>query len=312
VTATTTAAGAAIRDRMDPETRGGLAGTLAENLPDGPIDVALVRALDDRLRVDVEPSEPPRLESVARPDGSTLSLRVHGPDLDGDAAVLLWIHGGGMFLGSAATEDAFCAEVARRVGVTVVAVDYRLAPEFPHPAPLEDCRAALDWCAARSSRVVVAGASAGGGLAAGLCLAARDAGGPEIAAVHLYYPMLDDRHETTSAIELADTAVWNRRLADIAWPAYLGGAPADEYAAPARAADLHGFPPTYLEVGDLDLFRDEDALFAGRLKAARVQVEFVLVPAAVHAYELIAPDAAISRAAIRRRDVAMARALGRS
>jgi len=124
--------------------------------------------------------------------------------------------------------------------------------------------------------------------------------------------MLDDRHETPSAIELADTAVWNRRLADLAWEAYLGGRAADEYAAPARAIDLHGFPPTYLEVGDLDLFRDEDALFAGRLRAAGVPVEFVLVPAAVHAYELIAPDAAISRAAIQRRDAALARSLGQS
>ncbi len=310
-----------LRARMDPETRGGLAGTLAENLPDGPIDVALIRALDDRLRVDVEPSDPPRVESVVRPDGSALTLRVHEPANPGARGVagpaVLWIHGGGMFLGSAATEDVFCAGLASRLGATVpgatvVAVDYQLAPEHPHPAALEDCLAALAWTAARHPRVVVAGASAGGGLAAGLCLAARDAGGPAIAAAHLLYPMLDDRHETASARELADTAVWNRRLADLAWSAYLGGRDADAYAAPSRADDLSGFPSTYLEVGELDLFRDEDALFAGRLAAAGVPIEFELVAKAVHAFELIAPDAAISRAAVERRDAALARALAPS
>ena len=310
--------GAELRARMDPETRGGLSTTLAENLPDGPIDVALVRALDDRLRIDVEPSDPPRVESVARPDGSALALRVHGPAERGvaveggggvEGAVVLWIHGGGMFLGSAATEDAFCADLAARLGVAVVAVDYRLAPEHPHPAPLDDCRAALDWCAGRYSRLIVAGASAGGGLAAALCLATRDPAGPTIAGAHLLYPMLDDRHGTASAGELADTAVWNRRLADLAWRAYLGGGTADAFAAPSRATDLTGFPPTYLEVGELDLFRDEDARFAERLADAGVPVRFELVPAAVHAFELIAPDAAISRAAVERRDAALARAL---
>jgi acetyl esterase/lipase len=159
---------------------------------------------------------------------------------------------------------------------------------------------------------VVAGASAGGGLAAALCLAARDSGGPGIAAAHLLYPMLDDRHETVSARELADTAVWNRRLAELAWSAYLADREADAYAAPSRADDLRGFPPTYLEVGELDLFRDEDALFAERLAAAGVPVDFELIPGAVHAFELIAPDAAISRAAVERRDAALARALGRA
>jgi acetyl esterase/lipase len=289
---------AAIEARVDPELRPALAGTLTAHLPEGPLDVASVRALDDTLRVDVVPAVPPRIA-----DAGGVPVRVHGPDDGGPC--LLWIHGGGMFLGSAATEDARCADWSAELGVTVVAVDYRLAPEHPYPAPLEDCFTALAWCAGRSTRVVVAGASAGGGLAAGLCLLARDRGGPAIAAAHLYYPMLDDRHQTPSARELADTVVWNRRLAHLAWASYLDGRPADGLAAPARAADLSGLPPTTVDTAELDLFRDEDAEYARRLHAAGVDTRFDLVPAAVHGFDLIAPHAAVSRAATLRRLAAL-------
>jgi acetyl esterase/lipase len=245
---------------------------------------------------------------VARPDGSRLGLRVHGADRG--AACVLWLHGGGMFLGSAEADDAFCCDLAAALGTGVVAADYRLAPEYRHPAPLADAVAALAWCAGRYGRVVVAGGSAGGGLAAALCLRTRDEGGPPIAAAHLYYPMLDDRHATASARELADVPVWNRRLADLAWSAYLAGRPADPLAAPARAVDLRGLPPTYLETGELDLFRDEDADYAARLAAAGVEVRFEVVPGAVHAFERIAPDAPVSRSAVERRLRALARDIG--
>ncbi|MET7401925.1 alpha/beta hydrolase fold domain-containing protein, partial [Dactylosporangium sp. NPDC005572] len=141
------------------------------------------------------------------------------------------------------------------------------------------------------------------GLAAALCLLARDEGGPAIAAAHLYYPMLDDR---TVA---GDAPVWNGRLATVAWQAYLCGKPADAYAAPARAADLAGLPPTYLDTGELDLFRDEDVAYAERLEAAGVEVRFESWPGAVHAFERIAPGAAVSRAAVERRRNALARDL---
>ncbi len=307
----------AIVARVDPELRAALAGTLTAYLPDGHLDVATVRAVDDRLSVDVAsaaaPTEVGRLR-VHRPQRTASPVVIPGspatPSGDADLGpCVLWIHGGGMFLGSARTEDASCADLAERLGVSVVAVDYRLAPEHPHPMPLLDCYAALEWCAARSQRVVVAGASAGGGLAAALCLLARDRGGPAIAAAHLYHPMLDDRHATASARELADTVVWNRRLADVAWAAYLGGAPADGLAAPARATDLSGLPPTYVDAAELDLFRDEDADYAARLRAAGVAVEFHLVPGAVHAFDVIAPDAAVSRATRERRLMALATSL---
>ncbi|MFF5232832.1 alpha/beta hydrolase fold domain-containing protein [Dactylosporangium sp. NPDC000521] len=279
---------------IDPELVEGIAGTLTPHLPSTPLDVATVRAIDDRLRVEVAPAVEPQFVSL---DG--LQLRVHGSG----AGCVLWIHGGGMFLGSAAIDDAFCCGLAAALNATVVAVDYRLAPEHPHPAPLHDCRTALAWCAANYEKVVVAGGSAGGGLAAALCLLARDEGGPAIAAAHLYYPMLDDRTVT------GDAPVWNGRLATVAWNAYLGGNPADAYAAPARAADLAGLPPTYLDTGELDLFRDEDVGFAQRLEAAGVEVRFECWPGAVHAFERIAPGAAVSRTAVERRRNALARDL---
>ncbi|WP_433363605.1 alpha/beta hydrolase [Actinoplanes sp. CA-142083] len=272
---------------------------LTAHLPDGPLDVATVRGIDDRLRA----LNPPPA-GLAPPEVAD-NLRVHG---DGDGCVL-WIHGGGMFLGAAEYDDAFCSHLAFALGAAVVAVDYRLAPEHPHPAPLHDCRDALAWCAAHYERVVVAGASAGGGLAAALCLLTRDENeplaqdenGPPIRAAHLYYPMLDDRRETASSRENADAPMWNGRLADVAWAAYLGGRPADGYAAPARTADLRGLPPTYVDTGERDMFRDEDADFARRLGAAGVPTLFELVPGAVHAFELLDPEAGISRAARKRR-----------
>jgi acetyl esterase/lipase len=295
----------ALLDRVDPELRAQLAGSLASELPDGELDVETVRALDTRLAPWVRIDDV-HVERVPRPDGTLLELRVHpGP---GDDAIL-WIHGGGMFLGAAWTDDVLCRGLARDTRASVVAVDYRLAPEHPHPAPLDDCILALDRIAGWYRHVVVAGTSAGGGLAAGLALRVRDSGGPDIAAQHLYAPMLDDRGVTSSSVELAETVMWNRRLNDLGWSAYLSGAPADQYAAPARAIDLSGLPPAYVDTGELDLFRDEDACYALRLAAAAVPVEFHLERGAVHAFDVIAPDAAISRSARTRRIAALRRDL---
>lgn len=293
------------RERVAAELRPGLAGTLAAHLPPGPITVEQVRALDRRLAGwialdDVETT------TVPRDDGSELELRIHRSG-SSDGAVL-WLHGGGMFLGAAWCDDVRSRELADEVGATVVVPDYRLAPEHPHPAPLEDCLRALEWTAERFERVVVAGASAGGGLAAAVALRARDAGGPAVAAQHLYYPMLDDR-PTVSRRELAETGVWDARLDALAWAAYLGGAPADAHAAPARADDLGGLPPAYIDTGELDLFRDEDVDYARRLAAAGVPVELHLERGAVHAFDVIAPDAALSRTVRARRAAALRRDL---
>lgn len=288
---------------VDPDLVPHLAGTLPPNLPAG-LSVSLVRRIDDRLRAQAEPvTLSARVELIAGPDGGRLELRCH--DEDGDAAIL-WIHGGGLFLGRADRDDPVGLALAQEHRVTVIAVDYRLAPEHPYPAALEDCYAALSWISQRFGRVVVVGESAGGGLAAALTLLARDRlardrRGPSVTAQVLVYPMLDDRGETISSRTLACAPVWNRPLNELGWQAYLAGRAADRYAAPARAEDLGGLPPAYLEVGALDLFRDEDIAYATALTAAGVPTELHVDAGAVHGFDRIAPDATISRVARERR-----------
>ena len=299
-----------IAQRIDPELRVGLSATLTSQLPSGELTVELIRELDRRLAV--IPTAIGSRELIPRPDGSTLELRHYvpsSPDFSLSHAAILWIHGGGMFLGSARQDDATCQELSQALGVRIASVDYRLAPEHPYPEPLDDCYTALTHLVGRGDRVVVVGASAGGGLAAGLALLARDRSGPEIAALQLRYPMLDDRI-SDGARALANTSVWDSRLNLIGWEAYLGGASADAYAAPGRAVDLSRLPPTYLDTGELDLFLEEDTAFAERMRDAGGTIEFFVAPRAVHAFEALAPDAAISRETVARRNAWLARALG--
>lgn len=281
--------------RLGPEFTDRFGATLPAHLPAGDLTVEAVRALDDTLAV-LAP-ESATVLGIERADGTELELRLHDV---GSASAILWIHGGGMYLGSARADDLLCQRLSHELGVSVAAVDYRLAPEHGHPEPLEDCYLALRWLAERYERVVVAGGSAGGGLAIGLALLARDRSGPVIAGVQAWYPMLDDR-ATASSRELENTLVWNGRLSALGWSSYLGGRPADQYAAPARAADLGGLPPTFLDVGDLDLFVDEVTDFAARLADAGVSVEFHPYRGGVHAFEIVNPDAALSRTATERR-----------
>jgi len=221
-------------------------------------------------------------------------------------AALYWIHGGGMIAGSVEQSDAYCARVALETGALVASVDYRLAPEHPYPAPLEDCYAGLAWLAGAAgelaidaSRIAIGGGSAGAGLAAGLALLARDRGGPAIGYQHLVYPMLDDRNVTRSSHAIVDTRVWCRDTNAVGWNAYLGGragaAGVEPYAAPARATELAGLPPAYICVGTLDLFLDEDIAYAQALLAAGVPVELHVYPGAFHGSVNTVPDSALSR-----------------
>lgn len=210
---------------VDPEVAPGIAGTLTPVAHTVPADALAIRALDDARAVPKEPVMPaPDVISV---DG--VEVRVHRPSGAGAAAaaVLLWIHGGGMFMGSAANDDGPCRAWADATGMAVVAVDYRLAPEHPHPIPLEDCFAALEWLASGTdagldpARIAVLGASAGGGLATGLALLARDRGVNVIRHVLAIYPMLDDRGNTPSSGRLAN-APCLERASQSGW---LGGLP---------------------------------------------------------------------------------------
>lgn len=211
---------------------------------------------------------------------------------------LLWIHGGGYIIGTAAQDDVLCRRFARELAATVASVDYRLAPEHPYPAPLEDCYSALTWLAGLPSvdpaRVAIGGASAGGGLAAALALYARDRGEPALAAQLLVYPMLDDRTVDRDGLDHPGHRLWNQASNRFGWAAYLGDA--DRHVAvPARRQDLEGLPPAWLGVGTLDLFHDEDLAYSERLRAAGVPCEVEVVDGAFHGFDGIVPKAEVSR-----------------
>ena len=232
-----------------------------------------------------------------------LRLRVYVPPRPTGAG-LLWIHGGGLVLGAAAMDDAFCGETARDLGVTIVSVDYRLAPKHPFPAAIDDARAGWAWMLRHAAdlgldldRLAVGGQSAGGGLAASLVQRLHDEG-EGVAAQWLFCPMLDDRTAADRARDSEAHFVWNNRSNLVGWTSYLGGAPgADDlppYAAAARRADLSGLPPTWLYTSDVELFRDEDLDYAARLREAGVDVALDVVSGAPHGFEAWAGDAELA------------------
>ncbi|WP_229705057.1 alpha/beta hydrolase [Williamsia phyllosphaerae] len=232
------------------------------------------------------------------------SVRVHRPPTAGaparnsPGAALLWIHGGGYVLGRAVQDDLICARFARELGITVAAVDYRLAPEHPFPAPLDDCLAALSWLAAQpsvdASAIAVGGASAGGGLAAALVQRVHDLGQIRPAFQLLVYPMLDDRTTSPDESAVRNHRVWSGRSNVYGWSSYL--ADADRAAAvPARRTDLTGLPPAWIGVGGNDLFHDEDLAYAQRLRDAGVDCETTVIPGAFHGFDALVPRAAVSR-----------------
>jgi triacylglycerol lipase len=215
---------------------------------------------------------------------------------------LFHIHGGGYILGDAAMMTPLSQVRARAHDCVVVSVDYRLAPETPYPGPVEDCYAGLSWMAAHATelgidpaRIAVGGESAGGGLSAALCLLARDRGGPAVALQFLIYPMLDHRTATPAdpyGNAFAGEFAWTHDSNRFGWSAMLGDInPAGEvpgYVSPSRATTLAGLPPTFIAVGALDLFLDEDVDYATRLVRAGVPTELHVYPGAFHAFDAVA------------------------
>jgi acetyl esterase/lipase len=248
-------------------------------------------------------------------------VRVHRPVGESTGAVLLWVHGGGHVLGAPEQDDPLLDRVVGQTGCVALAVDWRRAPEHPYPAALHDCHAVLGAVAAGlpgvdadPAHVVVAGASSGGGVAAGLTLLARDRGEHALAGQLLIYPMLDDRELTVSSRTVTDPRVWNHESNRIGWTAYLGGLAGDDVpatAAPARATSLAGLPPAWIATTDLDLFRDEDIDYARRLLEAGIPTELHVYPGGVHGFDLFAPDARLTQRFCRDRDEAFARLLTR-
>ncbi|UDY34168.1 alpha/beta hydrolase [Dermatobacter hominis] len=251
-------------------------------------------------------------------DGGAWSVRVHRPPepADGPRAALLSIHGGGYVMGRAVQDDALCRVLARGLGMVVASVDYRLAPAHPFPAPLEDCYGALAWLMSQpevdADRVAIGGMSAGGGLAAGLAILARDRGELRPALQLLSYPMLDDRTVLRDDIDESGFRLWGNRTNRYGWRSYLGAEPGAEGltapAVPARCEDLSGLPPAWIGVGTLDLFLDEDVAYAERLRAAGVPCELEVVDGAFHGFDRIAARVPVSRDFC----VAQARALTRA
>lgn len=229
---------------------------------------------------------------------SGVGVRLHRPaGVTTPGPALLWIHGGGYVIGDAAQDDVLCRRFASELGATVVSVNYRLAPEHPYPAPVEDCYSALSWLAALPavdpSRVAIGGASAGGGLATSLALLARDRAEIPLAAQLLVYPMIDDRTVDRTGLDNPGHRLWNQSSNRFGWRAYLGNADPD-VAVPARRDDLSGLPPAWIGVGTLDLFHDEDLAYAERLRAAGVACEVEVVDGAFHGFDGVAPKADVS------------------
>lgn len=243
------------------------------------------------------------------PDGTQLPLFLYRrADVDQPGSAALFLHGGGMIMGWHRVYDLLARAYVAASGVPLLAVHYRVAPEHQYPIPVEDCYTALVWIAKRATdlgidpaRIGVMGGSAGGGLAAGVTLLARDRGGPPVAQQLLLAPMLDDR-TAISDPRLQHFLTWDYDDNSTGWGALLGDKAGREgvspYAAPARADDLSELPPTYIDVGGLDIFWHEDLVYAGRLVAAGVPTEFHLHAGVPHGFEIFAPATEVARRAM--------------
>jgi acetyl esterase/lipase len=269
---------------------------------------ALAAISDDELRRDgrftVEERTVPGADGD--PDISLLICRPTAPT--GTLGCVYHTHGGGMILGDNRTGVIEMLDWAERFNLVVVSVEYRLAPETPHPGPVEDCYAGLEWTAKNAaelgfdpSRLIIAGGSAGGGLAAALALMARDRGGPALLGQMLICPMVDDRNDTPSAVQMAGLGIWDRTSNATGWGALLGdaagGPDVSPYAAPARATDLSNLPPAFIDVGSAETFRDEDVAYASRIWQAGGRAELHVWPGAFHGFDSMVPSAAISQEA---------------
>ncbi len=296
---------------VDPELEAALPSFPAADLTDP--------AAARRSLAELAASAPPfdagdlAVEDRTVPAGTDVAVRVYRPHRSRGAVV--WLHGGGFVMGDLDTEDPWAARIAQESGATVISVGYRLAPEHPFPAALDDAYAVAIWAAEHAAglgidpaRIAVGGHAAGAGLAAAVALRARDERGPAIRYQLLNQPELDDRQETWSARTFTDTPFMTRSKVAASWRHYLGSTPATPYAAPARATDLSGLPPAHVATAELDPNRDEAIGYALRLLQAGVPVELHQWAGTFHGSQAVL-SAGVSRRQVAELGAALRRAL---
>jgi acetyl esterase/lipase len=301
-----------VRPPYDPELQAALA-VIGDQLPPTitPDMIALMRATPVTAPIEdlLEGRKITHREvTVPGYQGYDMTMSIFARD-DHDTAGpgIYHTHGGGMIIGDRFTGMEFQLEWVERFDAVCVSVEYRLAPEFPDPYLTEDCYAGLIWTAEHATelgidpgRLIIAGASAGGGLAAGTALLARDRHGPVLAGQVLMCPMLDDRNTTVSSEQFVGIGVWDRGSNETGWSAYLGDrhrtSDVSAYASPSRATDLSGLPPAFIDVGSAEVFRDEAVAYASHIWADGGVAELHVWPGGFHGYELMAPHAQLSEA----------------
>lgn len=301
---------------MDPEVAtvlGPLTEAAASRTPPAIGDWQTRRAVVNKLlggfasRLPIEGAVEVSEHSATAADGMPIPMRLYRSPGSTAESLVVYIHGGGMFLCSIDTHDPICRKYTAESGVALLSVDYRFAPEHPFPYSVDDCYAALSWAVQHAGRlgcdpdrVAVMGDSAGGGIAAAVALMARDRRGPALRRQILVYPMLDDRTSEPKP-DIESFLTWTADDNVTGWQCLLGsaagGPDVPPYAAPARAASLTDLPPTYLEVGQLDIFRGEVLAYAGRLVDAGVEVELHLRAGVPHAFEVFAPSSQVAQRA---------------
>lgn len=272
-----------------------------------PADIVTARERTKMFDDDLSPFDVERREfTIPGYEGAKIALTTFTPaGITEPAPCILNIHGGGMIMGDRLTAITSVLPWAVEHGAVLATVDYRLAPEFPDPVPVEDCYSALVWISENAvgldvdpTRIILTGASAGGGLAAGTALLARDRKGPDLLGQLLVYPMLDDRDTSVSTQQFDGVGLWDRASNVTGWGALLGDRRASDnvsiYAAPARATDLSGLPPTYLEVASAEVFRDEVVAFASQIWADGGSAELHVWPGSTHGFDVISPESRLA------------------